>query len=311
MKICTVLKESVLIYCRNFIDLLGAYVIEALLRVICFVPLMFLLEKETAVLAWLCVPMYVLIALPARQNYAMALQDMLYGGRVFSPRLISMDRYFVKLWRGLKGLFKMALWMALPAAAILMLVQIYKGEGEFAISVMRLWGINSRDGLSAMRWFGLFGSDTIDGAKNVLLALLTLFVLPVIGCAAHCGVRHANALEEKKLLKGKRVKLFILWVLGFAFFLPFIVLTTATLIGDLKTFLASFAQMYILHAITAPELGEKLYLIAAAFLLLFLPIVPLKQLIPAVALHQQMNARYKPLKLDAIPAKETRPDAAP
>lgn len=310
MKIWTVLKESVQVYCRNFVDLMGAYLIGALLRLICFVPLLFLVEKECAFLAWLCVPMYLLIALPARQNYALALQDMLYGGRVLTPRLISFDRYFVKLWRGLKGMLKMLLWMTLPIAAVLMMVEIYVGKGEFAISIMRLWGVNSRDGLSAMRWFGLFGSDTIDGAKNVLLVVLSLCMLPVIGCAVHCGARHAHALEEKALLRGRRVKLILLWVLGFLFFLPFAVLTLATLGSNLKLFLSGFVQMFMTNSLAIPELGEKLYLIAAAFLLLFLPVVPLKQLIPAVALHQQMNAAYKPLKIDLTPAKETATDAA-
>ena len=44
--------------------------------------LLFLLLPGYTCLAWLSVPLYVLIALPARQNYALALQDMLHGGTV-------------------------------------------------------------------------------------------------------------------------------------------------------------------------------------------------------------------------------------
>ena len=129
MRILTVLRKSAQVYLKNFTDLMGAYLVEALLRAMCFVPLMFLLLPETAVWALLCVPMYVFIALPARQNYAIAMQDMLYGGRVFSPRLISFDGYWRKLGRGLAGTLKMLLWMALPLLLVTLLVQLYKGEG--------------------------------------------------------------------------------------------------------------------------------------------------------------------------------------
>ena len=112
MRILTVLRKSAQVYLKNFTDLMGAYLVEALLRAMCFVPLMFLLLPETAVWAWLCVPMYVFIALPARQNYAIAMQDMLYGGRVFSPRLISFDGYWRKLGRGVAGTLKLLCWMA-------------------------------------------------------------------------------------------------------------------------------------------------------------------------------------------------------
>ena len=46
-------------------------------------------------------------------------------------------------------------------------------------------------------------------------------------------------------------------------------------------------------------LGEKLYIIGVAFVLLFITLVPLKQLIPAVALHEQMKATYKEIRIDA------------
>lgn len=295
MKVWTVLRESVKVYGKNFADLMGAYLVEAALRAICLTPLLFLLLPETAMLAWLCVPMYILIALPARQNYAIALQDMLHGGRVFSPRLISMDGYWGKLGRGLLGMLKMLCWLALPAAGILLMLQIYFGEGELAGFVMGLWGVTGRDGLSAMRWFRMLGGDTVGGLVNLMLVVLATFLLPVIGCAVHCGSRHAAALEDKKLLRGARLKLMALWGLGFLAFIPFAAVVLTLLLGDLKTFVLGFAEMFLTKSFSAPALGEKLYIIGAAFVLLFLTVVPLKQLIPAVALHEQMKAAYPPL----------------
>ena len=299
MKIWTVLRESVKVYARNFADLMGAYLVEGVLRAICLTPLMFLLLPETAWLAWLCVPMYLLIALPARQNYALALQDMLAGGRVLSPRLISFDGYGRKLGRGLLGALKMLCWMALPIAAVLLMVEIYVGKGAFSGYVMGLWGVTGRDGLSAMRWFQMLGKDTIGGLVNLMLVVVSTFLLPVIGCAVHCGNRHAAALEDKKLLRGQRLKLIALWVLGFLVFVPFAAVVLTLLLGDLKAFVMGFAEMFLTKSFAAPALGEKLYIIGVAFVLLFITLVPLKQLIPAVALHEQMKATYKEIKIDA------------
>lgn len=299
MKIFTVLRQSVQVYLKNFADLMGAYLIEAALRAICLAPLMFLLLPETAALAWLCVPLYVFIALPARQNYAIALQEMLHGGRVFSPRLISFDGYWGKLGRGLLGTLKMLCWMALPIAAVVLMLQIYTGEGAFAGYVMGLWGVTGKDGLSAMRWFRMLGSDTIDGLINLMLVVISTFLLPVLGCAVHCGCRHAAALEDKKLLRGQHLKLMLLWVLGFVVFLPFAAVVLTMLLGDLKTFVLGFAEMFLTKSFAVPALGEKLYIIGAAFVLLFLTVVPFKQLIPAVALHEQMKATYKEIRTDA------------
>lgn len=298
MKIGTVLKESAKAYVKNFFDLMGAYLVQGVLRAICLAPLMFLLLPETAMLAWLCVPLYVLIALPARQNYAIAMQDMLYGGRVLSPRLISFEGYFRKLGRGLLGTLKMLCWMALPIAGIVLLMQVYVGQGGFASWVMSLWGFESMDGITAMKWFSKLGSNTVGGLINLVLVILSTFILPLIGCAVHCGNRHQAALEERKLLRGKRLKMMALWALGFIVFLPFVAVMLIVLMSDLKAFVLNFAQMFLTSSLAAPELGEKLYIILGVVALLFLPMVPFKQLLPAVAAHEQMKADYPQLRTD-------------
>ncbi len=352
MRILTVLRKSAQVYLKNFTDLMGAYLVEALLRAMCFVPLMFLLLPETAVWALLCVPMYVFIALPARQNYAIAMQDMLYGGRVFSPRLISFDGYWRKLGRGLAGTLKMLLWMALPLLLVTLLVQLYKGEGwlcavvlryhklmqvegfafadlfrpmeaeaytriiagwltdlaawepkggETLLPIMEVLSFDLSDklgknGFFVMSWFGSFGHDTISGVVNLMLVVVATFLLPVIGCAVHCGNRHASALEDRKLLRGKRLKLMGLWALGFLVFLPFAAVVLTTLMSDLKAFVLGFAEMFLTKNLSIPALGEKLYIILAAFVLLCVTLVPFKQLLPAVAAHEQMKAAYPQLQ---------------
>lgn len=355
MKVFAVLLKSVKVYVKNFADLMGAFLIQGVLRAICLTPLMFLLTAETAVWAWLCVPLYLLIALPARQNYAIAMQDMLHGGRVFSARLVSLDGYFGKLWRGLKGMLKMAVWMVIPAVLILLLVQLYQADGwlsavalrafrlldmenfafadlfsememeayqrcmdgrltdmlkwvpkggEMVLPIAEIFSFDLSDDLAqngflVLAWFGAFGEDPVYGLINVVLVLLGTFLLPVIGCAVHCGNRHAAALEDKKLLRGKRLKLMVLWALGFVVFLPFAAVTVTMLLSDLKGMVMGLASAFFANdlasALTGAQLGEKLYIIGAAFVLLFLTVVPFKQLIPAVAAHEQMKAAYPPL----------------
>lgn len=299
MKIGTVIRESVKAYAHNFADLMLAFLLQALLRAMCLTPLLFLLSAELSCLAWLCVPMYVLIVLPARQNYALAMQDMLHGGRVFSPRLISTDRYLHKLGRGLIGLVKAAFWLALPVLMVVLMVQVSKGQGALASWVMSLWGITRRDGFTAMEWFQRFGSDVLNGLKHILMIVASTFLLPFIGCMVHCGTRHAVALEEKSLLKGTRLKLCVLWCLSLLVFVPFAAVFGVTLGSNLRLFISGFAEMFLSKSFSVPELGEKLYLIAAAFAVLVLPVVPLRQLVPAVAMHQRMLDKYEEIQTDA------------
>lgn len=298
MKIWKVLRESVKVYAKNFAELMTAFLIELVLRAMCLTPLMLLLAEGFEMLAWLCVPMYVLIALPARQNYALAMQDMLHGGSVLTPRLISTAGYWHKLGRALLGTLKMLLWSLPALLAVVIMYQIYKGEGALAAEVMGRMGVNGRDGFSVMRWFGLFGSDTIDGFKNILLIIVAACGLPVIGCAWHCGVRHAAALEDRKLLKGQRLRLVALWVLSLLAFLPFAAVTVGSLSGVLSLSVSDLMNAFLFKQSEMPELGERLYVIGAAFVVLFLPAIPFKQLVPAVAVHQQMLKEYKEIKTD-------------
>ena len=276
MKIKTAIRESWRLYRRNFLDLMGAYLISALIRAMCLTPMLFLLLKDGAWLAWLCVPLYLLIALPARQNYALAMQDMMAGGRVFSPRLLSFESYPAKLVRGLLGAAKMLLWLALPAAAVATLVMAY-------------FGVGGLDGITVVKYATLASptGSIVGGVINILIATMVLFLLPVIGCAVHCGGRHAAALEDRKLLKGQRLKVMALWTLGFAVFLPCCAAVAAILLtGGFDLSLMDLAQGLLAKKIDIPQLGARLYMVAAAIALLGLTLVPFKQLLPAVAARQ-------------------------
>ena len=373
MKIFAVIRDSVKTYVRHFGELLEAFVVELALRGICLVPLLFLLLPGYTPLAWLSVPLYVLIALPARQNYALALQDMLHGGTVLSPRLISTRRYFFKLRRGLIGTVKMALWASLLVVMTVTLLQLANGKGDknpLSAAMLRLTEARSahhletgdllqvvtaetpevtaalKDRPSAaaiyteslregevlaplsvvagadgfqMKDIGLFfeaagrmgrwlfnpdRSDVI--AQDGFKVINSFGVFSASGkstdgmfVVVHCGVRHAVALDDKKLLRGCRLKLAFLWLASLVIYVPFLVAAMMLMRGSLKELVLGLGSMVMLKTPLDPALMPLLYKVGGAFVLLAMPLIPLKQLLPAVAMHQKMRSEYKEIETDA------------
>ena len=136
MKMKPVLSDSLRLYKNNFGPLCLALLVQIVLRAIALSPMLFLADKALAPLAYLAIPLYILIALPARQNYAIALQDMMDGGSVFTLQLISTKDYWKKLWRGVKGMICMLLWSALTIAGVGLLYAAVRGLVDF-ITLMR------------------------------------------------------------------------------------------------------------------------------------------------------------------------------
>ena len=279
MKLKPAVQESLRVYKRNFPQLLLALLVELVIRSICLTPLMFLVNGTLAPLAWLAVPLYLLIALPARQNYALALQDMLEGGSVFSLRLVETRDYFRKLLRGLKGTLCILLWSALTIAGVTTLAMFYTGAGNI-------------DGFTMLRMFSnvgkMVGGDTVDGAMLVIGAVAATGVLILLGCALHSGARHAHALGSRKLLRGQRMKLILLWFLGLVVLLPFLA-ALAFVMGDWAASLIGQLKSLKLKNI-APN-ARQLYTLAASAIVLLLPLLPLKNLLPAVFLRQVKESR--------------------
>ena len=73
----SVWKESFRLYKKNFGPLCLTLLVQLVLRAIALSPVLFLADKALAPLAFIAIPLYIFIVLPARQNYAIALQNML------------------------------------------------------------------------------------------------------------------------------------------------------------------------------------------------------------------------------------------
>ena len=273
MKLKPVLKAALAEYKKNFPQLCLALLVELVLRAIALSPLVFLADKALAPLAYLAIPLYILIALPARQNYALALQDMMNGGSVFSLQLISTKDYGKKLLRGVKGLVCILLWSLLTIAGVSLLYAAVMGLVDF---------------ITLMRIFSAIGGTVMDGVMVVAAAVAASCLLIVLGCAVHSGARHAVALGDKKLLKGNRLRLIALWFLGCVLVVPFAAVVVAALGDYALTLIASLKNLQ-LPAFTL-NVKQAAMLIGGAVVLL-VPVLPLKNLLPAVYLRKVKEAR--------------------
>ena len=267
MKLKPVLKETLRVYGKNFPQLCLALLLELVLRGMALSPLMFLADDKLKPLALLAIPLYILIVLPARQNYALALQDMMAGGSVFSLRLISTRDYGKKLLRGVKGMICILLWSAVTIAGLSLLYAAVMGLVDF---------------ITLMRIFSAIGGNVVDGVMIVAAAVAASVLLILLGCAVHSGSRHAHALGNKKLLKGNRLRLTVLWFLGLLLLVPFAVVVVLTFRGYVSGLISALKNMQLPSiALNAQQTGM---LLGGAAVLLF-PLVPLKNLLPAVYLR--------------------------
>lgn len=261
-------RESLRLYKKNWPQLMLALLVQLALRGIALSPVLFLADEKLAPLAYIAIPLYLLIVLPARQNYALALQDMLAGGSVFTPRLISCQDYWKKLWRGLKGTLCILLWSAVTITGVSVLYAALKGLVDF---------------VTLMSFFKAIGGSVADGIGIVAAAVAATCLLIVLGCAVHCGSRHAVALGSKGLLKGHRLRLCALWFLGNLLLLPFAAVAVYTL-GDYA--MSLLAEIRNLKWPTFTLNIRQTVLLAGGAALLLCPVLPLKNLMPAVYLHQ-------------------------
>ena len=273
MKVKPVLSDSLRLYKKNFGPLCLTLLVQLVLRAIALSPVLFLADKALAPLAFIAIPLYIFIVLPARQNYAIALQNMLDGGSVFTPQLISVKDYWRKLFRGVKGMICMLLWSAVTITGVGLLYAAVRGLVAF---------------ITLMRIFSSIGGNVMDGVMIVAGAVAASCLLIVLGCAVHSGSRHAIALGNKKLMRGNRLRLTALWFLGCILVLPFAAVVVYAL-GDYALSLVRELKNLKLPAFTL-SVKQAALLIGGAAVLLF-PALPLKNLLPAVYLRKVKEAR--------------------
>lgn len=274
LKKVSTLRRAVQVYRAYWKEGALCVLFQLVLRLMAFVPLLFLAAKETKPLALLCIPLYILIVLPARQNMALAMQSAFGGGPLFGMQLVSMQNYWGKVARGLKRAGLLMLWGGLWIAATVLAVVVYTGETD-VFTVLR-----------AVMTLG--GGSTVQGIK-VLLMIYAATLLPlVIGVAFHSGARHAEACGDATLVRGHRLGVVLWWLAGLLALVPFLAATVAVsadYVSALSAALSGALNSFGKGGLALPPLDQKAYLIGGAVVLLLLPLLPLKQLLPAAYLR--------------------------
>ena len=263
MKISAAMKDAFRVYTEHFGDTLKFLMVETCFTLAVFAPLLFLVEEKMKFLALLAVPFYLLLILWARVNAAAAMRDAFGEGRLFSYRLAEPGNYGKKLVFGLKQGLKLLIWAA-PMIACLLIARNHISGDMDGFTVMRL-----------IKDFG--GGDLTTGVVYLVLIFVATLLLLAFGCAFHSGNRHAFVRDNPKLVKGHHGKIVLCWLSSLAAVLPMIIAVVAVVIryvpvlGD---------QNAIMSKEGLPSTKVTLIILAAG-VVLTLPLLPLRALIPA------------------------------
>ena len=284
-KTCSVSRAWTL-YRRYFPQMMLGLLLQIVLRLIVATPLLFLAAQETRVLALMTLPLFVLIVLPARQNAAQVMARLHQGYGFDLMGFVSFENYGKKLLRGLKTTLLMLLW-ALPfIAATGFLAFVYGGktiEGVTDTFTVLRTVINLGNHQLVKTLLPVSDTATIRGVMAIIVMYL-LTALPIlIGWAFHAGHRHAAALGVKLRSRGRVMGV---WFLSLVTLVPFIVTAGAISMGFLKQLLGALSAIGQ-GSFSLPPLEKNMWLLVAAFVVLLLPLIPFKQLLPAACVHKQ------------------------
>ncbi|MBE5804322.1 MAG: hypothetical protein E7316_07405 [Clostridiales bacterium] len=270
MKLFRAMGAAARVYFSKFFEGALCVLFQLVLRLIVAAPLLSLVTTEIRWLALLSIPLYLLIIPVARQNMAEAMQDAIGGGPLMSVKLVSMEDYGRKFRRGLKQAILLALW-ALPfIAATVVAVWAYKGQVDVATLLRVLMQLG--------------GGSFMEGVKRVLMIYAATLLPIVLGCAFHSGARHAIALERGKL-SWFRPGVVLAWFVGLVALVPFAV-AVYRIGADFVSALVNALSSLSFDSIALPSIGDKAYTLAIAFVLLFLPLLPFKQLLTAAYVRE-------------------------
>lgn len=267
MKLSDTLRKTARVYTANLIQGALCMLVQITLRLIVAAPLLALVAKEIRWVALLSIPLYLLIIPTARQNMACAMQDSIGALPLLGVKLVSWENYGEKFRRGLGRALAMLVW-ALPfIAATVVAGWAYAGQID-AFTLVRVL-------------MNLGGGSFMNGIKLVLVIYAATLLPIVIGCAFHSGTRHAVALGDKKILRGHRLGVMGVWFAGLVTLIPFVAVVWGVGAGFVSSLVDALGNLGT-GSISLPSIGTNIYIIIAAFVVLYLPGLAFKQLMTAV-----------------------------
>ncbi|MBR6028502.1 MAG: hypothetical protein IKP40_05370 [Clostridia bacterium] len=274
MTVRRAMKEAWALYRAHPGDMLLFMLLQVAVRLIALCPLLCLADASLRWGVLLCLPLWVLLVLPARQRAAAVMQTAIRGGRLFAKRLLIGPDWGRDVVRGLKMIPFLLLWLLPFIGVTAFAYYMYTGDTDI---------------FTAMRWImDLGGGDFTSGLLPALLIYLC-FTLPFFfGLAFHSGRRHELALSDRRFLKGHRGGVILSWLAGLLAFVPFVAATAVTVVSyvmQLLPILGESISSLGRSAQSIPRPGSRVILVGVAFVVLLLPLIPLKSLITACYVH--------------------------
>ncbi len=264
MKISKAFRKAFQVYFGNRGTSAKFLLVELCLVLITLAPLLFLAESGLQLLALLSAVLFILILLPARMNAAGAMQDALRGGSLCSGQLLETRGYGKKLAFGLSRVLLLLLWGA-PLIACLVIAKIHI-SGEM-------------DGFTLLRMIKSFGNeDLLRGVVYLALILIGAILILAVGCGFHCGDRHALALGNPSLIKGRHGKMLGAWFCSLVALLPLLVAIVVLIVRYLPV-LADLNGV-VMGMVDLPSTRVSVMILAVG-VVLTVPFVPLRSLIIA------------------------------
>lgn len=270
MKIRTAVANAWKLYTGHFGEMMKFLLLEVVLRLIVAAPLLLLASKATQLLALLSVPLFILIVLPARRCAAEAMRNAIRGeGSIFSLKLCVTQGYWQKVAAGLKQAALLILW-ALPFLA----------ATGWALNIFFAPAVQGQtDVFSLMIAISnLGGGDIVNGVILLMLMYVGLFLPFLAGCAFHSGSRHERAAGVR-LVRGHRGGVIGVWLVSLVTVVPFAAITAAVSMGYIRALVKAVSNMAT--GLVIPPLDQNVYIILGAFVVLMLPLLPLKSLMTA------------------------------
>lgn len=275
MKVFSLFRRTLNVYKTHWCDLMLGMLIQGVVVLMSLTPLLFLSEHATAPLALLSPVLFLLLVLPLRQNAAEAMRCLLTGGRFTTPALLSFQGYGRKLCRGLQTGLWLLLWSWpwLAASVVFWLFYTDLVDGFTFIFFFKALG---------------FGSFTL-GIKLALGLYALTMVLALLGLAMHSWRRHGAAWQlPRNAARGHRLKLLGLNLLGALTLIPF--LLYACFFRDYLLQLA-LGLSGLVRGMQLTALNGSAWLLLGGVIVLLLPALPLKELLPAVYTQQLAKAQ--------------------
>ena len=307
------------------------------MRAVAFLPLMALFVFPAgSYLRWLAVlcPLLLLFfILPLRFSFAQALVQPARERRFSFDTATSMKNYGEKLAESLLHVLHIFLW-SLP-------LLLMAGAGYYFYSQTDLitltkginnLGANITTALYAISNFfaGIFGGAALVPNGGVMEGIYVIGVILAVGAlillwgvVRNSAYRYIWALatreeknphaEARRRLRGRRWKQFWVGVLNLVFWAPtlFVVFTTLKgVLSDLSTALFGFMAT---HQLSLPELSNAIYPLLFAFLICYMPLLPVRRILTAAFATRQLRyAQPEPVAEQNAPAGvETTASGAP